>query len=169
MTLPSSGSLSTQQINVELGNPQDARLDVNAAEMRILCGAATTGQVSIAGAYGRMPTGQYILTSAQLQAAPNAQYGYRVFATGSKINNIVFKGYNLTIVAWNDYDKVLGIGVDQTNAPTNLVTNFWSSVTGYLGAPTQYTSDLGGNTVYGWTWNGTNPFPVSSVQMVQIV
>ncbi len=60
MTLPSSGQITLNQVNVELGNSGTAQIDMNSAAVRTLFGVAS-GQIAMSNGYGK--SNEYVLTN----------------------------------------------------------------------------------------------------------
>ena len=67
MALPSSGAISLNQVNVELGNAGTASIDMNSAAVRGLFGVAS-GAISMSDGYGKSNEFSFSITSNQTNA-----------------------------------------------------------------------------------------------------
>lgn len=67
MTLPSSGAISLNDVNVELGNSGTAQISMNDAAVRGLFGVAS-GAISMSNGYGKSNTFAFTISSTQVDA-----------------------------------------------------------------------------------------------------
>ena len=70
MTLPSSGAISLNDVNVELGNSGTASIDMNSSDVRTLFGIAS-GEIEMADGYGKSAFTGYIATGGTITTDGN--------------------------------------------------------------------------------------------------
>ena len=83
MTLPASGQITLNQVNVELGNSGTAQIDMNSAAVRGLFGVAS-GQISMSDGYGKASFTPYVATGGTVTT--DGDYKVHTFTSSGTFN-----------------------------------------------------------------------------------
>lgn len=126
MALPSSGSISLGQVNVELGLPQTTQISMNATNVRTLFGVAS-GAIGLGNGFGKSNIATYNLTI----AANTANYNLRnaAIAAGwngtspANINCTINSGVYVYSTSTGAYAFDTGTGYPASGVTLNLTNN----------------------------------------------
>jgi len=188
MTLPASGQITLNQVNVELGNSGTAQISMNDADVRDLFDVAS-GQIRMSDGYGKQvftPIGehQYTQPGTYSWVAPACVKSVSVVAIGApgmgttygpaggagglgyKNNISVTPGASYTVVVGQQSSSTASAGADSYFSSTSVVKGGAggagsSSYSGNGGSGGTYTGDgggNGGNGGNGTSWSGA-PYP----------
>lgn len=158
MTLPASGAISLNNVNVELGLSGTASISMNDANVRSLF-AVPSGQISMSNGYGKTwrdgSTSARAATSAQAikQATGTTTSGvYWILVNGSPKQVYCDMNGTYTGDAANGYMLYQNFGSSPFQAGRALVNTGQSNFSSNGWSPQGGSSQLNGDNL--WSWNG---------------